>query len=141
MESQILPEKTTRVSIGTEKYKTLIEAEGHKLVADEPVAVGGTGQGLNPFSLLLASLGSCGAITGRMYADRKHWPLDKIEIELQILHRNQKGQEEDLIIKKVRLYGPLSPYQKKRIIEIIDKCPVQKAIGDSLLIQSELMPV
>ena len=62
--------------IGRDQYRTQIEVGGHALIADEPQALGGANAGPAPYDLLLASLGACTAITLRMYADRKAWPLN-----------------------------------------------------------------
>ncbi|MFG0283636.1 MAG: OsmC family protein, partial [Phycisphaerales bacterium JB039] len=70
------------IAIGTDRYRTTIEAGRHRLVADEPEDAGGTDEGPDPYALLLASLGACTAITLRLYADRKGWALAKVEMEL-----------------------------------------------------------
>ena len=73
-----------RVVVRTEKgYRTEILANGHPLLADEPLRVGGTNAGPTPYELLTSALGACTSITLRMYADRKGWPLDAVEVHLQ----------------------------------------------------------
>src|SRR3546814_6763624 len=71
--------------IGEDRYRTEIEVGPHHLVADEPPALGGQAVGPAPYDLLLASLGACTAITLRMYADRKGWPLLSVEVGLRLL--------------------------------------------------------
>src|SRR5260221_12514033 len=55
----------------------------HRLIADEPIGVGGLDSGLGPYELLLASLGACTAMTLRLYADRKNFPLNRSQVRLR----------------------------------------------------------
>ena len=72
-----------RVVVTTgEGLRTEVSAGGHALVADEPESLGGTDEGPNPYDLLLAALGGCTAMTLRMYADRKGWPLESVTVRL-----------------------------------------------------------
>ena len=77
--------------IGKDRYRTEIDVGGHALIADEPPALGGGGVGPAPYDLLLASLGACTAITLRMYADRKGWPLESVEVGLRLSGRERSG--------------------------------------------------
>ena len=70
-------------SVGPSGYRTEITAGPHRFYADEPVPLGGTGTGPTPYELLLGALGSCMAMTLRMYADRKRWPLHGVRIHLR----------------------------------------------------------
>lgn len=113
------------------KYKTKVYAGGHLIYADEPKELGGTDEGMSPGALLLASLGSCTAITVRMYADRKEMPLEGIRVELAIC------KEEDMapgttITRKIALLGPLTPEQRERLMQIADKCPVHKLLSNPI---------
>ncbi len=62
---------------------TEVTANGYSMVVDEPVAFGGTGAGPTPYDYLLAALGGCTAMTVRMYADRKGWPLDSVRVHMK----------------------------------------------------------
>lgn len=70
--------------IGRTQYQTVVNSGGHSLITDEPIEVGGSDTGMNPFSLLLASLASCTVITLRMYIHRKMWPIDEIKANVEM---------------------------------------------------------
>src|SRR5690606_32449328 len=114
-------------SIGRDRYRTDILARGHGFVVDEPSAVGGTDQGPTPYDLVGAALGSCTAITLRMYADRKKWPLDEVNVlvrqdrvhaEDEVLGDDGKPRQIDRLTREIALVGDLSAEQRTRLIEI-----------------------
>jgi uncharacterized OsmC-like protein len=124
-----------------------IEVGDHRLVADEPVEVGGANAGPNPYDLLLSALGACTAITVRMYAQRKGWPLDAVEVRLSHdrIHAEDCAQCEtregyvQLITKSLSLQGPLDTDQRQRLAEIAERCPVQRALTHEIVIQQTLV--
>ncbi|MGV7119238.1 OsmC family protein [Sphingopyxis sp. 550A] len=118
--------------IGKDRYRTEIEVGGRPLVADEPPALGGQGAGFAPYDLLLASLGACTAITLRMYADRKSWPLESLEVGLR-LH----GQEERRIARTLTIAG-LYDEQKARLADIAERTPVTLTLKNGLPIDTRL---
>ena len=135
-------------SIGAEGYRTEIAASGHALVADEPIAVGGTNLGPTPYDLLNAGLGACTVMTLRMYADRKGWPLEGVTARLQHekIHASDCQECEssasgkiDRIEREIELAGPLDDAQRKRLMEIADKCPVHRTLeGDIHIVTREV---
>jgi putative redox protein len=118
--------------IGKDRYRTEIEVGGRPLVADEPPALGGQGAGFAPYDLLLASLGACTAITLRMYADRKGWPLETLEVGLR-LH----GVEERRIARTLTIAG-LDEEQKARLADIAERTPVTLTLKNGLPIDTRL---
>ncbi|MCA8831434.1 OsmC family protein [Hymenobacter pini] len=130
-----------RVKVGPTALTADIQSGKHTWVADEPLAVGGQEQGPTPYELLLSALGACTAITLRLYASQKQWPLEGIEISLshQRVHRQdceqceQPGATLEEIRKELRLLGPLSAEQRQRLHAISEKCPVQKALTGGAL--------
>ena len=118
--------------IGRDRYRTAIEVGGRALVADEPPALGGQGVGFAPYDLLLASLGACTAITLRMYADRKGWPLESVEVSLR-LH----GQEERRIDRRLAIVG-LDADQQARLADIAERTPVTLTLKAGLPIDTSL---
>lgn len=129
------------IKVGPEALLAEIQAGRHTYFVDEPVAVGGQDQGPTPYDMLLSALGACTAITLRLYASQKHWPLEGIEVRLshQRIHRHdcdqceQDGEMLEEIHKELRLLGPLTAEQRQRLHLISDKCPVQKTLTSGAL--------
>jgi len=104
----------------------------HQLGADEPIVSGGADAGPDPYELLLAALGACTGITVRMYAERKKWPLEGVQI--QLAHSKIHGEDcadcetqartLDRIDRNISFTGNLSTDQLQRLREIADRCPV-----------------
>jgi len=127
-------------------YRTEIIANGHALVADEPVAVGGTNTGPSPYELLSAALGACTTMTLRMYADRKQWPLEDVEARVRHakVHCVDCGDTEnktsriDTFSRELVLEGALDDEQKGRLLEIADRCPVHRTLHSEVRITTTL---
>jgi putative redox protein len=131
-------------SVGASGYRTEITAGAHRFYADEPVALGGTGTGPTPYELLLGALGGCMAMTLRMYADRKRWPLHGVRIRL----RTERAHEEDCekcetedvgmprVARRIELDGPLSDEQRARLLQIADRCPVKQTLQRGILVET-----
>ncbi len=123
---------------------TEVSANGYALVADEPTWLGGTDAGPTPYDYLLAALGSCTAMTVRMYADRKGWPLESVLVRMKHGRIHAKDCEEcetengriDRIDLELELEGPLEEQQRRRLIEIAEKCPVHRTLDSEVLIET-----
>ena len=120
--------------IGREKYKTELITNGHHLVADEPDEVGGKNLGPGPGEYLMVSLASCTAITLRMYADRKQWPLEKIRVEVF----SEKMDKTTIFIRHIYFAGALDEEQRNRLLQIANACPVHKTLTNPIEIKTEL---
>jgi len=120
--------------IGRDKYRTELITNGHHLVADEPEEVGGKDLGPGPGEFLMVSLASCTAITVRMYADRKQWPLEKIRVEVT----SEKMDKTTIFIRHVYFEGTLDDEQRNRLLQIANACPVHKALTNPIEIKTEL---
>lgn len=105
-----------------------------QLIADEPLNVGGDDTGVTPVELLLAGLGSCKAITLKMYAERKGWNLTHVDVNIS----HQKSDRQYQILVHLHLEGDLTDEQKQRLLEIADKCPVHKLLESGTQIETSL---
>lgn len=128
---------TTIATIGKQKYKTELQVNNHIIIADEPVEVGGQDLGFTPSELLQSSLASCSAMTIRMYADRKGWDLEKVEIEVGFKRNISTG--EVTFKKEIKLYGNLTDDQQEKLLEMGSKCPIEKMIKGTILVESKLL--
>ncbi len=103
-------------------------------MTDEPAALGGQDAGPAPYDLLLASLGACTAITLRMYAERKQWPLIGVAIDLT----HEKVDDRSRIIWVLHLEGPLDDAQRARLADIAERTPVTLTLKQGAAIETSL---
>ena len=126
------------------QYTQTITAGRHLLTADEPVSVGGTDAGPNPYDLLLAALGACTSMTMRMYADRKGLPLHRTTVRLRHdrVHAKDCAQCEQnvgmlsRIRREIDIEGPLSDQDRRRLVEIADRCPVHRTLSSEIAFET-----
>lgn len=111
------------VTQASARYTVDVRSGHHRFIADEPASAGGGDAGPSPFGLLLASLGACTAITLRMYAERKGWPLGGVEVALTY----RMTKDVPSIERRIRLDG-LDAAQRSRCVEIAEKTPVTRAL-------------
>lgn len=136
MENSLL---TAVAEIGKDHYATrLTNTRGHSLLADEPPDAGGTDQGPRPGDFLRMALASCTAITLRMYADRKNWPVEHIRVE--VANAPFDGQKTMFHIQ-IEIRGPVSEEQKNRLLQIAKLCPVHKMLTHTIEAETSLQVV
>ena len=133
---------------GAAGFRTEITAGNHVFVADEPVSFGGTDGGPTPYDYLLAALASCTAMTLRMYADRKAWPLEEAVVRL----RNARSYAADCanceaqavgirrLEREIELRGPLTGEQRDRLLAIAERCPVKQTIERGIRVEAVAAP-
>jgi putative redox protein len=126
------------------RFQQEITVGKHRLVADEPVDIGGLDSGLGPYDLVLAGLGACTSMTLRLYAERKALPLDRVVVRLSHSRIHAADCENcetkegvlDRIDRSIFLAGDLQEEQRKRLLEIADKCPVHRMLISEIEIRT-----
>lgn len=120
----------------------------HHLIADEPADKGGTDKGPGPYELILMALGACTAVTLRLYANRKQWPLERVIVRLS--HSRDYVQDSagtdskpvmlDRIACDLELVGQLDKEQHDRLLLIANNCPVHRSLTSRMDITTRLTP-
>lgn len=127
-------------------FSQKITMRNHTLIADEPISFGGRDLGPNPYDLVLAGLGACTAMTIRWYANHYKYPLENVLVKLnhdKIHEKDCENCEEhsekiDHIERIIELQGPLNEEQRKKLLEIANKCPVHKTLTSEIIIDTSL---
>ncbi len=122
------------------KFQQSISVGPHRLTADEPVAAGGGDTGPGPYDLVLAGLGACTSMTMRMYADRKALPLERVTVTLSHskIHAEDCAECEtrvgmlDQFDRVISMEGALDAEQRRKLMEIADKCPVHRTLTSEI---------
>lgn len=131
--------KVTVVESGNGPYGQFITSGRHVFGADEPLELGGRDTGPDPYELLLAALGSCTAMTLRMYAGRKGWNLAKVTVRLRHVQRATATQGLlDRFERIIELEGDLDADVRQKLLEIADRCPVSQTLKRSSDIDTRL---
>jgi uncharacterized OsmC-like protein/fermentation-respiration switch protein FrsA (DUF1100 family) len=126
------------------RFQQEIAVGPHRFLADEPVEVGGLDSGPGPYDLVLAGLGACTAMTLRLYAERKALPLDRVTVELSHAKIHAADCEAcetkegmiDRIERAITFTGQLDADQRRRLLEIADKCPVHRTLTSEVDIRT-----
>jgi putative redox protein len=123
-----------RATIGTTNYAVAITAGHHQMNADEAPPLGGKDTGPAPFELLCSALGACTAITLRMYAERKAWPLRGVQVDLHFSGNGKDGA----IAHVLSFDGDLSEEQRARLADIAERTPVTLTLKNGVAITTTL---
>ncbi len=126
------------------KFQQTVSIGPHRMLADEPVAAGGEDTGPGPYDFVLAGLGACTAMTMRLYADRKSLPLERVTVTLKhsriyaqdCAECETKAGMLDQIDLGIAMEGALDAEQRKKLMEIADKCPVHRTLTSEIHIVS-----
>jgi uncharacterized OsmC-like protein/fermentation-respiration switch protein FrsA (DUF1100 family) len=141
------PRRVVVRSVDGSKFAQTIAAGPHAIAADEPKPIGDD-TGFSPYELLSAALGTCTSMTLRMYAERQGWPLERVVVTLSHdkIHAadctdcETKDGKIDQIEREIELSGPLGEDQRRRLLEIADRCPVHRTLHSEVVIRTRLAP-
>lgn len=155
--SRYLPQAASKERVSVPAGEILVEEKDHKFshdiysdnhhwLADEPKSVGGADSGADPYEHLLAGLGACTSMTLRMYATRKQWPLEHVNVALKhnrdhlsdCENCEEPNRKIELIERTVTLEGNLDEQQRERLLEIADRCPVHRTLHGELEVKTTL---
>ena len=109
-----------------EKLTHDVKVRQHRLTADEPEDHGGQDEGPSPQELLAASLAACTAITMEMYAKRKGWNVDGMEVDCDYTPAERGSATNFKLI--MRMPAHLAEEQVERLRIIAAKCPVHRTL-------------
>ena len=123
---------------GLGRYQVEARMGSAAVLIDEPVASGGLGSGPNPYDLLAAALGACKAMTIRLYANRKTWPLARVQVDVR--HKRSSLNARDVFEASVHLEGDLDAEQRARLVEIAERCPVHMTLTRGADVHTVLLP-
>lgn len=123
-----------------------LEAAGHALKSDEPHGHGGENRGPSPYDYLSTALASCTIMTLHMYARHKGWPLEAVRAEISHgkIHARDcekcesKEGKVDRFDRVLEFKGDLDDDQRKRLLEIADRCPVHRTLNEEVEIRTRL---
>jgi putative redox protein len=122
-------------SWGLDGFQVEVRVGGLTFLADEPVEVGGAGAGPTPYDLVSTGLAACTAMTLRMYARQKGWPLEHVQV--RVTHsKSQERTPPDLFRREILIEGALDPAQRQRLLEIAERCPVHKTLEGGSAIET-----
>lgn len=133
---------------GDDGFTTQMKVGNHYMIADEPTSYGGNDFGPSPYELVSAGLSACTVMTIQMYARRKEWPVDNVEVHTSYSKSHAEDcancesdqAKIDTFHREIKLTGSLDDKQKARIMQIADKCPVHKTLHSETQVITVLVP-
>lgn len=120
---------------GDQPYEVIMTAGGYEFSADEPMEMGGGGRGPNPYEYLLLALGSCTAITLKLYAERKGYTLTDLKITLT--HEKLENRQ-DKITRLIQIDGDFDENAVARFLDIAAKCPMARTLLGSVTLEQQI---
>jgi len=123
-----------KATIGLTNYATAITVGHHQLTADEGAELGGKDAGPAPYDLLCSALAACTAITLRMYAQRKGWALNAVQVDT---HFHRQGKD-GAIERTLKFEGELDDEQRARLADIAERTPVTLTLKQGVPIATKV---
>ena len=128
-------------------FSTQMKVGSHYMIADEPTSFGGNNFGPSPYEYVSAGLSACTAMTIQMYAKRKNWHVENVEVHTSYGKTHAKDCNDcentnakiDVFNREIKLRGDLDDKQIKRLLQIADKCPVHKTLHATVQVITKLV--
>lgn len=117
----------------SEKKSVIATVRNHKIVSDVGASLGSDDLGMTPHEILEVALASCTSITVQMYARRKNIQLQDMKVEVRTISEGA----ESVIARKIQFIGVISDDEKKKLLEIADKCPIHRLLQSQITINTE----
>ncbi len=130
--------KTVAVHLGSQPYACTVSDGEHRWTMDEPLDMGGGNTGHDPYAALLASLGSCTAITLKMYGARKGWDLQSITVNTSLMSDTVNDRRTTSFRRSIEVEGNLDEAQLLRLQQIAKACPISKILEGSISIETAI---
>jgi putative redox protein len=131
----IMANTLVTATIGTVPYTVTLSDGAHQWLGDATAEHGGAYAGPTPHSILLSALGTCTAVTLTMYAGRKTWALEGVEV---ILGYANEAPGTTTISREIKVKGNLDAEQKERLLQIANACPIHKILTGEIKVESTL---
>ncbi|MGB5499750.1 MAG: OsmC family protein, partial [Maribacter sp.] len=128
-------------------FTTEMKVGNHYMTADEPINYGGNDFGPSPYELVSAGLSACTVMTLQMYAKRKKWHIENVEVHtsyskthaLDCEDCESSGSKIDTFHREIKITGDFEDKQLERLLQIADKCPVHKTLHNDTKVITKLI--
>jgi len=128
-------------------FTTQMKVGNHAMIADEPLSFGGNDFGPSPYELVSAGLSACTVMTLQMYAKRKGWQIENVEVHTSYSKTHavdcndceSSNSKIDTFQREIKITGEFDQKQRQRLLEIADKCPVHKTLHSATQVVTTLI--
>lgn len=129
--------RRARAASGDGPWQSRVTARGHEVLVDEPADLGGGDLGPNPYGMVLGGLAACTDITLRMYAERKSWPLERVEVTVTLHDPGDRGEQ--TLERTIVLHGELDDEQRARLLDVSGRTPVTRTLSQAFAIRTDVV--
>lgn len=129
---------SSKTILTTSNYFAEATMRNYKAAIDVPINKGGNNKGPTPVEYLLTAIGSCVAITIRMYAERKNWDVG--EVTVNVIQKEELTSEgiKKTLIEEISFENEITEKQRVKLLEMAGKCPVAKMVKGATPITSKI---